>query len=622
MAESARSPWLRRTLKGLAWLVGAFVAWMLILNLALWTGLVSWIVTGDYRMSSLHMKHGFAWVLWPTTVHVNDFELTIDAYRYQLALDIPKGEVDIELLALLQRRVHSSSIRGEGIRAVFRYKAPQGKVSEKRRALFGEIEHGGEPIRLAGPPNLPPVDKAWSIRLQRLDGQFSSIWVNEFQFRDADVRLVGALRIQAGNLLAVDHAQIEAKTAALDIGGEPVAKDWSGTIALDVADYDPFSMMGKDVIGQLSSDVELQASMVDISPLAALSKKNVTLRDGAGPLRVRLHLDGGVVQPQTDIDYRADRIGLGMKSWRGHAKVHVSVLGQRRKRAALRVGADLWGVTVDATDNDVKPASIKHLSAYGVSNETDLTKKLGLDGGHAIGEGVSVPNIALFAGAISKVKPKKGSVEASFEVDLGAKGRLSHQLDAKVRGVTVVKGETTVGVGADLHAAAESSRDLSEGSTRGLDLDLHDITIDSKNGSSQRTWVKLHRDTKIKWDEDGNISGTLRGRLDDLRIVLAHAGQRTALVERVPDLEATNTLDFVIDVRKSKAGSTFQVRKLDRAGLHVEGIRRSRKKGARAAFRLTKIMIGYTSAEDGSSKVHALANEKWMREQEAWVREL
>ena len=595
---------------------------MLVLNLALWTGFVSWAVSGHHRMSSLKMHHGFAWVIWPTRVHVRSFSLTIDAYRYQLDLQIPDGTIDIELLALLSREVHATAVRGDDVSAVFRYKAPPGKVTDARRALFGPIEGLGEPVRAVGAPDLPSHGEAWSVDLEHIDGRFADLWVDELHFHDADVRIQGGLRTRSGDLFAVDGARVDVETAALSIDAQTVATGWSGSVELDVADYDPFSLQGKNVIGQLSGKAGLDAEVVDLAPVAAFASRPVRIHDGAGALHIGLSVRDGIVQPDTAIDYKTPSLGVAVAKWAGRGRFHASVHGQTQSRAALRGGVDLWSVSVRRSGSEAEPIALEHVSAFAISCTRDLTRTLQLDDGHAIASGVDLPDLSIFADDLEKAEPREGSVTARYELDVRGDRRLLHELDAEVRGARVVLGDTAASVAADLHASALTSRNLDQGHTTGFDLDVHDLTLDSPKGHSRRTWVKLHEDSELRWTPDGTVEGTLRGRLDDLRVVLAHASARKSLVERVPDLDVTKPLDFVLDVHRTAGSNTVEVRKLDRPGLQIEGVRRSRGDATRSAFRLERLRLGYTSREDGAHAVFVDTDDAWMERQADWVRAL
>jgi len=74
----------------------------------------------------------------------------------------------MSLLALLARRFHAYSIKGEDVSAKFRFKGQPGKVSEERLATFPEIEGMVEPVRLYGPPNIPDFRKAFEVQLDHV----------------------------------------------------------------------------------------------------------------------------------------------------------------------------------------------------------------------------------------------------------------------------------------------------------------------------------------------------------------------------------------------------------------------------------------------------------------------
>ena len=107
---------LRRGLFGLfVGLPALFVAIMLGTNIMIWSGAIEHLASRRYPMATVEIEVGHAWMLWPGKIHVRDFELDVDAYLYQLHVEVPAGDMDIALLDLVSREFHTRSVHGEDV---------------------------------------------------------------------------------------------------------------------------------------------------------------------------------------------------------------------------------------------------------------------------------------------------------------------------------------------------------------------------------------------------------------------------------------------------------------------------------------------------------------------------
>ncbi|MCR9164025.1 MAG: hypothetical protein ACE37F_02005 [Nannocystaceae bacterium] len=608
---------------GVATAASAFALWMLLLNLALMTGFVPWVVSGEHRMSTVRIRYDSAWVVWPTRVHVEGFELDIDAYRYQLHLDIPEGKVDVALLDLVQRRFHARSIQGEGVSGVFRFKAPEGKVSAERLAAFGPIEGMPEPVRMEGQPDLPSQEKAWGVQLDRVDGQFVDLWINELHFVGTDANLRGGLRSKSGNFFEVNGAHLDGTADELHIGGEVIATDWTNALAVDVAGYDPFSLTGRAVLGQLTVDLDVQTKISSVVPAETFipDSKSVALFDGAGELKLHVAVTDGVLGTPTAIEYRTDRVGAKVKGWHASAGAHVTLSVDS---GTARAGADLAELRVRRAEGDSDgqpPIFAEKVEGFVATSNTDLAKgPFPLVDGRLRVPGLDVRDVAVFQGMSKSIEPRSGSATLSLVGNLVEADQLGFDVDGKLDNVVFAVKRSTVRTTVDFDLGARTSRDFSSGQVGEIDVHVGQLGVKSPNGHSNGAWVKVSGGS-IRWDGKG-VDASLRGSLDDLRPILSHVGDRKRLAELVPDLESTTPLDFDVGLEKRGEVLDISVDELARPLLSIRGFRRSRGSASRSAFMLTRARIGFTRGEDGDSDIDLAIGKDWLSKQTQWAKEL
>ncbi|MCA9695854.1 MAG: hypothetical protein KC636_40125, partial [Myxococcales bacterium] len=342
-------------------LLSALLGWMLLLNMAVWTGLIAWAASGEHRMSTVDVAYESGWALWPTRVHVRDLRLRIDGYRYQLELTVPAGTVDVSLPELLSRRFHARRITGEGVRAIVRTKAREGARSAAREEAFGSIAGLDAPVLDAEPPNLPPLDEAWEVEIDALDAHVVELWVNELHFEDLDARASGGLRAQVGHFFAVDGARLSLRDGTLVIAGEPLADGLSGEVTGDIDGFDPYGEEGTTALEELSSEVQLDAHVLSLAALEPVlpSDGPVWLAGGAGSLSVRAGVDDGALTPGSGIDYKTRALRVRGSELRGRARAHgsLTVSGASASPRA-RLALTLERVRVHAGESDDGEAAI------------------------------------------------------------------------------------------------------------------------------------------------------------------------------------------------------------------------------------------------------------------------
>jgi hypothetical protein len=620
-----RWSWPKRAIVAAISLVVAFLLWILLLNIALWTGFVAWAVTGNYKMSGIEIEYDSAYVLWPTVVHLENFELRIDAYRYQLELVIPKGELDMSLLALLARRFHAYSIKGEDVSAKFRFKGQPGKVSEERLATFPEIEGMVEPVRLYGPPNIPDFDKAFEVQLDHVDGNFVSLWIDELNFTPIDMHLEGGMRSRAGNLFAIDHARVEARSGDLYIGEEHLAQNWLATLDVEVMDYNPFLLSQRDVLRQLTVQFDANTDVVSLAAINPfLARKKLRLSEGKGPLEIGLDVQRGVLMADTELLYETEQLAGRRGDLRGTTGMRFAFgVAAIDHPPEARAAVQLHDLLLHKADGPKDTIVVEHLTGWIATSQTDLTaKEMEITGAEIDMPKAVVRDMGALSDISKKIALRKGSAEIGLHSKMAGEKRLSHEFKGKLKDVLVEMKESNARIRASgkLEIRAHSDTKLKAGKTDKLIVTVSDLAINSKNGYSKLAWVEIDRGT-VSW-KNNRMDARVKGQLDDLRPILTHIDDRKRLVERVPDLDLTAPFDFDVAIAREGKIMDIRIHRLQRPGLQIEGVVHRVDQRSRSAFRLVNAQLGITRDESKERNIDTGADEAWLQQNIKWARSL
>jgi hypothetical protein len=179
-------------------------------------------------------------------------------------------------------------------------------------------------------------------------------------------------------------------------------------------------------------------------------------------------------------------------------------------------------------------------------------------------------------------------------------------------------GRSRVRTSTTLDVEADSDQRLRYGRADHLDVNINALAIDSPKGRSHGAWIDLTRG-HVQWSPDV-IDARFAGRLDDLRPILAHSGDREYLIARMPDLDLTKPLSFSVDLHRGPGGLDIHVGRLHRTGLKIEAFRHSEGGKARTAIRLERADIGITRDESSKRNTEVLADEDWFRRKVRWAK--
>ncbi len=613
--------------RALRWLLiglpAAAVTFMLAINVALWSGVVDRLVSGKHRMATIELEVGSAWMLWPGTVHVRDFRLDIDAYRYQLHVELPEGEAEIALLDLFSRAFHTRWISGDGASVVLLLKMAPDRVDHDRLERFPAIADFEAPVREASLPDIPPLDEAWTVHLEGIDVDLTHLTVDEAIFAMAKGHLQGSLYTVSGHAFAVDGARVDVEDASLRLGDDECVGNAELELQLDIAEYDPFEVLGRDVVGQITATVRAHANVRRASPFEIYlpdAAGNLALGGGEGPLHVEAGLDGGVLMVGSELTYDADALRLFAGKAVVGAPVHLRAAVDTdehgpRSTAELRMDGLHGGVAGE--DGDVVTArTVRAMVAFGQSDVT--ADEWPLRDLRVWVPSMKVARLSALDGVSDAVRLRGGAADLSWQTVRNPDGRFGTDATFDLRDVAISSKGVHVDGSGHVRFGARTAATLDETVVGKLHVELDGVALETPRGASTGTWLRVGRG-KITLDhEDGSVDAELHGRLDDLRPLLAQ--RANGLTTEVPDLDLTQPLDFDIGLHRRGRELTIDIDELSRPGLDLHGKVHRRGKTTRYAVLLRRARLGIYGEAGHEPTLRPLADEAWRDSTYRWVR--
>ena len=331
--------------------------YLLVANVALAAGWPKkWLDSPDRAQ----LEYDTAWTILPGWFHVRGFAYaSFGSVPY--LLEIPRGDVRLELGELLSRTLHVVRLRGDD--AVLRVRTrvdPEDWDSPRARAL-PPIRGYTDQNALMRPPRPPPTDEdydRWMIQLEDIDGTLRELWIQEYRYV-GKLRVEGGFLIRPERLIAISPARVRILGGELRLAEHLVATDMEGDVDVVYGPFDPrFVERGalRHLSGRLRSSAQIASAefanfyMGDHAP--------VTLHDGSGAVDWDLTVLQGILLAGSHFDLRTDRLDVRAKAITAVAKATLRL--DAPAHGQLRAVVDTPLTQLYRPKIDRKPPSIEH----------------------------------------------------------------------------------------------------------------------------------------------------------------------------------------------------------------------------------------------------------------------
>lgn len=600
-------------------LLAPLPAFLLICNILLWTGGVEAIVTRDDAPTRLKLEHGFAWTIWPTRIHLNDAHFSIDAYSYQLAVDMDEALVDISLLALLDQRAHLQEIDATGLRAQYRVKVEAEDANAPQIAAYPPV-FGTPPVsQPTHPKPMPQPGEAWTVDLDDVRAQVDVLWINEFNFEPGG-HVHGGLHWTDGGDLAVPTTTVTTEGATLWLAEHEAVRELVGEGSLTIDTFDTGTVAGEDIPGYMAFAYRGDGTIIDPEGLAIWWPDVADHVAGdPGPVEIDASVEAGKLVAGSRVHHHTARAEVGPQKARLVGEADLVML----------VGDDgRPGATVELTDAKLvgEAGELAHAQAmHGVVHVThgDLAQPWALASTHVETGRIVAPSLAklaALAGSGDGWEMTKGSAHGNAVLDIGPDQIPIATLAMDLDDAELVAG--SVSLAASLQTSGRVRRyPGGKIAADELDLTTRDLKVTSDGGTSGGTWVRL-RNAKLSY-ETGELRIDAKGRVEDARPAGVHLTRLDPIIDAVPELGRVEavTAHAKLLVREDLIEIDLDAEQL---GLKVASLWRKRGKDWRLAIWLSGLTaFGFTSTDE--QKVRrplVLVGKQWYDTQRRWVRQL
>jgi hypothetical protein len=598
-------------------LVGPWALFVIVANAMLAFGGIEAIVTRSTPYTTVSLEHGRAWTLWPTRVHVVDARLRIDAYSFELDLQVPEAVVEMHLLDLFDRRVHFERIAASGVRAQYRSKLAPGQLDDPITRAFPWID--GEPPEAQAdtPVRRKPFDEAWGIDLDDVDAYVDALWVDEFLTEPCG-RVRGGMQWIAGWQLAVPSATVELESARLWIGEHEVAREMWGGGEAELAPLSTWDTPPSQVPRHVGFAVKLQAELRD--PSAAelyLPRIAGMVGRGAGEIEVDVTARAGELVPGSRVHYASPSLDFGRSAlWvRAAAEATLTISERGQPHAVLELtdarlvsGTRIFG-------------RAEAVSATFTGDHADMTERWRLIAARAQSNAIAIDDLRPLSGLDDDDDwwITGGSARVRGHAEMGPDGVLASRFVVDARRVGVATATTEVEGNASLRGALQASR------REGLVVErLHGridgVSLRTPKGKSSGSWARI-KAAEIRATA-GEVVIDLRAELEDARPALIHLTELDPIVKATPELSRLERVKLRARIRMWPRTVEVEVLEAEQMMLEVAGVWRKRDESWRAAFGFDGLAHTGYEGEPGRREIEPITGDAWLRDRKAWVRAL
>jgi hypothetical protein len=593
---------MRVSLRGARLLVrGALVLWALWVvpaQVLLWTPLLRGLVGLD---PNVHLRYGFAWSVWPGTVHVRGFRLVAEDSVVQWQLDVDEATTSIALTDLPRRAFHTHWIRARGVAFALRRKLPAEEATRDRLVGLPPIEG------LMWKPRAYSEDvpdsryKMFTVWLEDVEG----LEVRQIRFDrlrlDGPAEVAGAFYLKPNREVLIAPAVLKLAGATLSVSGQGAAEQMSGDLALHLGPFDPRGATLASVARVTDLEIEGSARFLGFAFLRR------DLSGGEGPLRSALHVKSGRVQEGSSFSAQLaelrsplGRLGsatLAVDSGAETAQARLDVRDLRASGArAAQLLVELSGDLPDLAELVPPRHAVVDLRGGRVANARGLPAPRGVsidDGWGGFSAHLEGPAQRLAGQARLALMGVRGRAEG---VVVG--GDLS--LDIRVAALD------------PLHGADLSGTRLSVGSA-------HLINPGGEMDAAPGWWGRfLFPRARLLFAPAPAVDADLTAHCRDARPIVGLYVRRSALPGFVAGLFNMDNLSVRGSARATR--DSFALRDLSASGegASVRGVWQAENGHKRGAALLTVhgLSVALELGEGGSS-VHLLKPGSWFNEQEA-----
>jgi hypothetical protein len=290
------------------------LAYPVLVTVALWTGLVEWVLKSEDLRVEIENP---AYTIWPGRVHMKHVRILANGTT-QFILDGHDLLFNVRVVELIKRRVHVTELSSHDVTYQMRVQVKDTKGIEERVRAYPTLSGlpGTNAVRRTAATNAEKKDPDWTVQVEGLDVAVKELWFFEYRYLGK-----GHLR---GGFMVGPHV-MEVTTAVQDLGpgevhfgpDEVVAKDIRGQVTADIPRLNPSEHADAGFMQLVTARVNLRADVQSLRNLSAYAP-GIFFSHGAGPLALDVYLDRGQLGSKSHLDFetasfrvKGDGFGVG-----------------------------------------------------------------------------------------------------------------------------------------------------------------------------------------------------------------------------------------------------------------------------------------------------------------------
>jgi hypothetical protein len=284
---------------------GAYLAYLVGINLFMSTALFEWVINADPKTLDIHFERG--WSLWPGRGHAKNLSVRSRDGSIEWMLRIDKVQFDVSFLALTKHRFAASHVHGYGGSFWLRNRLDPWQIDPASVA-------GLPPI--AGFPAVPvrPYTQCsasewsdadyhlWTIQLEDVHAEaVADLWINRYRL-DGSTSTTGRFFLKPVRAVEVGPLHTELRGSALSIAGERWVEGLDGSADFALPRFDPRVQTGEGLLRALSLGIDTHGAVPDVGRLPIPLRDDVHLRGALELRRLGLRFEHGRPLPGSHLD--------------------------------------------------------------------------------------------------------------------------------------------------------------------------------------------------------------------------------------------------------------------------------------------------------------------------------
>jgi hypothetical protein len=328
-AGDARHKRRRRIVIGV---IAALLAYPVLGTLALWTGLVEWVLKSEDLRVEIDNP---AYTIWPGHVHAKRVAIFANG-ETQFTLEGHDLSTVIRLIPLFKHRVHVVHLGADGVRYRMRVQVEDTRGIEERLAAYPPLPGlpGANVVREEQAAKTEERDPSWTVEVEGIDVKVAELWFMEYRFL-GDGTLKGEFLVGPA-VMRVGTSVQDLGPGQLRFGADHViAENFGGRVSATIPEVNPEEHADESFLDLVTARVTLKGDIQSMKHIGAYFE-SIDVSDGKGPFKADVALEKGWLGTESAIAYRTDSIrlkgdGFGIETdW----KLDIDVQSEDAKAAA------------------------------------------------------------------------------------------------------------------------------------------------------------------------------------------------------------------------------------------------------------------------------------------------